>query len=278
MKYSRTHIAKFIEDRLRQEKNQLQKQYAKSKEKIGFFYLDNLLPKELAQEIHDKFPTMDEAVMKKSLREYKYVAYQMDAYDPILEEIVYAFQDEKIVRVISDICDLKSICPDEHLYAGGLSLMCKNNYLNPHLDNSHDKDRKNKRVLNLLYYVTPNWRTSYGGNLEIWPDGLKAKPLIITSEFNRLVVMETHEKSWHSVEKVTFDGIRCCVSNYYFSDTDKMLSTNDFHVTTFRGRPSQQFRNIILRIDSSLRSNIRKIFKKGIKENKHQYQKKNPKD
>jgi hypothetical protein len=31
---------------------------------------------------------------RKDLREFKYVAAQMNQYDPILEETVYAFQDE----------------------------------------------------------------------------------------------------------------------------------------------------------------------------------------
>jgi Rps23 Pro-64 3,4-dihydroxylase Tpa1-like proline 4-hydroxylase len=36
--------------------------------------------------------------------------------------------------------------------------MSKGAYLRPHLDNSHDKNRKRYRVVNLLYYVTPDWR------------------------------------------------------------------------------------------------------------------------
>lgn len=45
--------------------------------------------------------------------------------------------------------------------------MAKDNFLNPHLGNSHDKDRECYRVLNLLYYVTPNWSHEQGGNLEL---------------------------------------------------------------------------------------------------------------
>ncbi len=271
MEYSREYIATLIIDKLNQHKVRLKEQYFKSNNQIGYFYLDNLLPEELVKKIYEKFPTSNESILKKNLREYKYVAYQMDAYDPILEEVVYAFQDERVVKLIQEICELKSVLPDKHLYAGGLSIMRKNNFLNPHLDNSHDKDRKRKRALNLLYYVTPNWEESYGGDLEIWPDGLKKNPITISSKFNRLVVMATHQKSWHSVNKVLHDGIRCCVSNYYFSDDNH--ETQEFHVTSFRGRPSQKFRNVVLKIDTLLRTNIRKIFKKGIIENAHKYRK-----
>ncbi len=271
MVYSRTNIALLIVERLQREKAELKKQFEQSKLKIGFFTIDKVLPDELVNDIFEAFPSIEESVKKKNLREYKYVAYQMNAYNPLLEEIIYAFQDKKVVQIIEEICGLESIFPDENLYAGGLSLMGKDNFLNPHLDNSHDKDRRKRRVLNLLYYVTPNWKNSFGGNLEIWPNGLKNDPITITSLCNRLVVMETHQNSWHSVSKVVHDGIRCCVSNYYFSDHKE--STNDFHVTTFRGRPTQRLRNVILKIDGLIRSNIRKVFSKGIKENAHKYRK-----
>ncbi len=271
MEYSRGDIALLIVEMLDREKDKLTIQFEKSKSKIGFFTLDNVLPNKLAVKIFENFPNIEASKQKKNLREHKYVAYQMDRYHAILEEIIYAFQDKRVVSIIEEICRIKPIFPDEHLYAGGLSMMKKNNFLNPHLDNSHDKDRKRKRALNLLYYVTPNWVESYGGNLEIWPDGLKNKPITISSKFNRLIVMQTHKNSWHSVNKVFHDGIRCCVSNYYFSDD--IHETNEFHVTSFRGRPSQKLRNVILKIDTLLRTNIRKIFKKGIAENTHKYRK-----
>ena len=92
-------------------------------------------------------------VLKKSIRENKYIAAQMDLYHPILEDIIYAFQDERIVKLVAKICAIKEAFPDDKLYAGGISLMGKNQFLNPHLDNSHDKERERWRVLNLLYYV-----------------------------------------------------------------------------------------------------------------------------
>ena len=111
-----------------------------------------------------------------------------------------------------------------------------------------------------------------GGNLELWNNGLKDKPIEIESKFNRLVVMATHQKSWHSVNKVLVSDVRRCVSNYYFSEKP-ILENDNFHVTTFRGRPSQNIKDILLKIDNNLRSSVRRFFKKGIRENPHQYKK-----
>ena len=256
------------------EKNQdiLSKQFEDSKNKIGFFYIDDLLPEEIAIQIHENFPKPSEMVLKKSIRENKYVAAQMNLYHPVLEDIIYAFQDERIVKLVAKICTIKEVFPDDKLYAGGISLMGKNQFLNPHLDNSHDKERERWRVLNLLYYVTPNWDLNNGGNLELWPNGLSEKQITIESKFNRLAVMATHNHSLHSVSPVVVDIERKCISNYYFSN-EPLESSDTFHVTSFRGRPDNKLTDLILQTDTWLRMNLRKIFKKGVKENPHYYKK-----
>lgn len=272
MKYNRKEISKLIAKRLNDNSKELQEQFLKSYNKIGYFFIDELLPEALALEIHANFPKLSETKSKKDLREYKYIAYQMDKYHKLLEEVIYAFQEQNVVDAVSNITQLTNLLPDENLYAGGLSLMAKDNYLNPHLDNSHDKDRKLWRVLNLLYYVTPNWETKNGGNLEVWPNGIKEKPIEITSKFNRLAIMATHNYSWHSVNKVKVDDVRCCVSNYYFSETP-LLKEDRFHVTLFRGRREEKGKDLLLKIDNTLRSGLRKIFKDGVRENPHKYKK-----
>lgn len=268
----RSNYSALIYNKLEENKEKLKAQFAKSKNSIGYFFVDDLLPRDIAEEIYKAFPGAEEMVLKKSIREDKYVAAQMNLYNPLLEEIIYAFQEEKIVKLVGEICEIKDILPDENLYAGGISMMGYKQFLNPHLDNSHDKDRQMWRVLNLLYYVTPEWKEEYGGNLELWPNGLKKEQITIFSKFNRLAVMATHGASLHSVSPVVHQGFRCCVSNYYFSKT-ALLETDSFHVTSFRGRPENKFTDKVLQLDAWLRMGIRKIFKRGIVENPHVYKK-----
>lgn len=272
MDYTRKDIARIIVENITSKKEEFQRQYKESKDKIGYFFIDNLLPEDLAITIYKNFPSLEETVIRKNIREFKYTAYQMNKYYPLLEEVIYAFQDKEVIMLVEEICEVKNIYADEFLYAGGLSLMKKNNFLTPHLDNSHDKDRNQWRVFNLLYYITPNWQLENGGNLELYPHGLNKKPITIVSKFNRLAVMATHKSSWHSVSKVKVNSIRCCVSNYYFSDKP-LLNTDTFHVTTFRGKSSEKIKDYILQIDNSLRSCLRRLFKKGVRENPHQYKK-----
>ncbi|HPF11875.1 MAG TPA: 2OG-Fe(II) oxygenase [Flavobacteriaceae bacterium] len=268
----RKAIADLILKRLQEEKERLKQQFAESHSGIGHLYIDNLLPETLAHAIHEAFPKKEQMVRKKTLREYKYIAAQMDQYDPLLEEAIYAFQDKRIVVLVGEICGIEGLEPDENLYAGGISLMAKDNYLNPHLDNSHDKDRDRWRILNLLFYVTPNWQDANGGHLEVWPEGLDHPQVTIHSRFNRLAIMATHNASWHSVSPVVGEGDRCCVSNYYFSKRP-LRQDDSFHVTSFRARPGNKFKDFVLDSDTKLRMILRKVFRKGIRENPHQYKK-----
>lgn len=269
---TRIDLANLIFQKMDSEKEALTTQFKNSDATIGYFFIDDLLPDYIVQQISAVFPKAEQMILKKSLREDKYIAAQMNLYHPLLEEIIYAFQDKRIVQLIGEICQIKNPIPDENLYAGGISMMGNKQFLNPHLDNSHDKDRNLWRVLNLLYYVTPDWKEEYGGNLELWPNGLKENQITIHSKFNRLAVMTTHNNSLHSVSPVVFEGYRCCVSNYYFSE-NPLLETDQFHVTSFRGRPENKFADLVLQVDTFLRMSLRKIFKKGIKENPHVYKK-----
>ncbi|WP_429250861.1 2OG-Fe(II) oxygenase [Paraburkholderia sp. GAS333] len=267
----RTDIGQFVAARLRENLDSACRQWRENAP-VHHFFIDDVLPQELAMEIRRGFPEASTMMLRKSLRELKYVSAQMNEHAPILEEAIFAFQEPEVVDLVAQITQLNALCPDEHLYAGGISMMGRGHFLNPHLDNSHDKDRQRYRVLNLLYYVSPDWRAENGGNLEVWPNGPKAGPVTIVSKFNRLAVMITNQHSWHSVSPNLSDEARCCVSNYYFSD-HPAGNAGYFHPTSFRGRPQQPVRDVVLRADATARGLVRKVFPKGVVVNKQVYHK-----
>ena len=267
---NRCLIADLILSRLNEDLERVQASYKKSCDGIPFFIVDSLLPEDLARKLSGSFPKSNNMVHNRSLREDKYIAAQMNRYDTIIEEAIFAFQDARVVETIASIVGKHDLVPDSELYAGGISLMKKGQFLNPHLDNSHDRGRSKWRAFNLLFYVNQDWRVENGGNLELWPNGLDNDALTIESKFNRLVVMATTEKSWHSVSPITVEAERKCVSNYYFS-AEPLDPLDKFHVTTFRGRPEQKIRNVLLKFDSYLRNGLRRVAKLGVKRTSHYY-------
>ncbi len=226
------------------------------------FVVDDFLPVDVVEAAYRAFPqTGDGFLDRESFRERKKTSAQLSSYDPLLGEITHALQDRRVVDLIGEITGIKKLEPDPMLYAGGLSMMFKGDFLNPHIDNSHDAERNRYRRINALYYVSPDWSLDKGGNLELWDDRkLVPKPLVAMC--NRLVVMETNKYSWHSVSRVVEERPRCCVSNYYFSE-ESPDGSEYFHVTSFMGRPEEKMKRIVGRIDNALRTLVARVLGHG---------------
>lgn len=122
MHLSRSDLAEMILDRLVAELDRMRREF-QTPGRIPSTVLDNLLPAEVAHKIFENFPDTDRMVLKRSMKEHKHVAAQMNKYDPILEEAVYAFQSSEIVRIIGSITQIDGLEPDVDLYAGGISVM-----------------------------------------------------------------------------------------------------------------------------------------------------------
>ena len=259
---NQNYLTNLLIKKLKKSEKSIKKQWASHKYTTRYFYLDDLLPDGVCKKIYAAFPKNAEGFFDRdSFREKKKTSASLDAYKKILSDITYAFQDKRVIDLISQYVGFEKIEPDPKLYAGGLSMMFRSDFLNPHIDNSHDAERKRYRRLNLLYYVSPNWKLKNGGNLEVWnKDQTKAKTII--AKTNRLIVMETNKTSWHSVSKVEINSPRCCVSNYYFSKISPDHSAYS-HVTSFTGRPDEILKRSIGVIDNALRNFVSRSLKLG---------------
>lgn len=267
---SRAELGRVIAARLAQEQAAIGARWRDSGP-IRYCVIDALLPDDVARALASRFPQPGAMRLRNTFRERKWVSAQMDRHDPQLEQALFAFHDPVIVEQVRAITGKADLVPDPQLYAGGLSMMGPGHFLNPHIDNSHDADRARWRNLNLLYYLTPVWPADGGGELELWPGGVGAAPTLIPACFNRLVIMETHHQSWHSVRPIRADMPRRCLSNYYFGDTP-MREAQHFHVTRFRGRPEQPLRDALSRADGAVRQWIRRGFRHGLARKDHRYQ------
>jgi len=234
---------------------------------VRHFTLDDLLPAGEALEIFRRMPGTDRLTKKKSLRESKWVGVDLERYDPIVGACLLAFQDPRVLKEIAAITGIDGMRGDPSLYASGVSLMEQHDFLNPHLDNSHDGDQREYRVLNLLYYVSPEWTLENGGNLELWTSKLDT-PNVVLSKFNRMVVMETSAASWHSVQPVRADARRYCISNYYFAP-HPARGAEYRNVTSFRGRPEQPLRRLLLWCDSFTLNLAGRLFPALLRRNPH---------
>lgn len=248
---NRREIARLIRARLENEKDGLREAWARSMP-VRHIVCDDLLPPALAREAFERFPDKSRLVFSDDIRERKYAGADTGRFPPLINDILFAFQDPAVIDLLRDITGLAGIQADPTLYASGLSIMEAGGFLNPHIDNSHDAGSGRYRILNALYYVTPGWQASHGGSLELWEKPRRGK-VEVPALFNRLILMQTDRSSWHSVGGVRGPGARNCISNYYFSERSPE-GRRYRHVTTFRARPEQGFKRILFGLDSAVRN------------------------
>src|SRR4051794_14440249 len=120
-----------------------------------FTAIDDLLPEDIALRVSEAFPPDAEMRLLDSFRERKFTSKSLDRFDPLIADITFAFQDNRVIEKVAQMTGIRDAVGDPHLYAGGISAMARDHFLNPHIDNSHDGDQQHYRVLNLLYYVSP---------------------------------------------------------------------------------------------------------------------------
>src|ERR1700752_3599373 len=102
---NRQQYAEIIERRLRDEAPRLRNEFHQNV--VQSCFIDDLLPVDEVRKIFESFPDKSTMMLKKSLRENKYVAAQMDKYAPVLEEIIYAFQDPRVLKAVEEISGIQ---------------------------------------------------------------------------------------------------------------------------------------------------------------------------
>lgn len=266
----RAELASHIAARLLRERERLRAEWVASTP-IRHFVVDDLVPEGDARALAAAFPDPALLMQRNTWRERKKVGVSVSQYAPIVNDFLYAFQEPSVMAGIEAITGVRGLEADPSLYASGLSLMGRGDFLNPHLDNSHDGDNRLYRVLNILYYASPDWPDDVGGELELWDPDVRT-PSKLPARFNRLAVMETNRTSWHSVAEVTGDAPRLAVSNYYFS-AQSPEGVDYAHVTSFAGRPEHPWLRAFMKLDTFALNLIGRLFPSLTTRNKHRIRK-----
>ncbi|AIQ95492.1 2OG-Fe(II) oxygenase [Prochlorococcus sp. MIT 0604] len=242
--------------------NYLKNKYEESSA-INFLVIEDLLPIKIATKLSDYFPFENELTHLNGPQENKYIGFHFIDKQNLIEECIYSFQEENVIKIIGEITSIKNLIGDPELYAGGISSMSKGCFLNPHIDNSHDRNMQNFRRLNLLYYVNKDFNPiKDGGELVLYPNGIKNKADEISCAFNRLVIMRTDNRSLHGVKKIKSETKRRkCISNYYFSK-ESPSGTNYYHSTSFRGFKKEFVKGTYLKLNALTRTFAKKLIYK----------------
>ena len=136
------------------------------------------------------------------------------------------------VRLITGIPDLVA---DYSMHGGGWHMHGRGGKLNMHKDYSIHPKLGMERRINIIIYMTPDWKEEWNGGLEFWShDSEKNLPkecvTKVYNKFNRAVLFDTTQNSWHGLptEIVCPEGVyRKSLAIYYISKPRRGVETHD---------------------------------------------------
>jgi hypothetical protein len=261
-------LTRLLVERLESQAAELKAQFdAPGAGRIRCCWLDDVLPGDLVVAAHRELPRLCDMVRRRNMKERKFVSANLDALSGPIRDLVRAFAQQPLADVVAKIMGAAVLEPDPHLYNGGITAMLPGDFMCPHLDNSHDYGRVRRREVVLLYYFSPFWNAGYGGDLELWDQLHGASGRVIEFRPNRLVIMETTSRSWHSIRPIGGPIPRASLTTYFYAPTTEKAP---LRLTRFASWPGQPVRRMLFTGEFHMRSLTARLT--GIRTaNRHSY-------
>lgn len=128
---------------------------------------------------------------------------------------------------LEDLTGLKGLTADP--LGGGMHMTGQGGRLDMHVDFNVHPDGQRLRKLNLLVFLNPEWEKEWGGILRLG----RAGEVSIVPKFNRMVIFECSDQSWHGhPEPIVGGHWRRSLACYYYVPRNQ-AETVEPHTTTW---------------------------------------------
>jgi hypothetical protein len=225
------------------------------------FCLDNFLDESFARSVLASYPTLEEAA--KVGRSFSAVnekgkvqVTDASRFAEPVAELNQTLASPEFLELLGYVFDMPNLVADEELVGGGIHQTGPRGHLDVHVDFNYIAERELHRRLNILIYFNEGWKPQWGGNIELWDEEVKTCVHSFSPIFNRCVVFETNEISYHGVTAVKCpEGMsRKSFAAYYYTREAPAHWNGVAHSTIFKARPDEVLKgNVMMPIERATR-------------------------
>ena len=237
--------------------------------KVPFRYItfENFFKTDKADELLAAYPTINDGKWDSTTYVDQRNKFQKTEFEEgsNMDQAFKELNSPEFLKWLEDLTDIEEpLIADEELFGGGLHQSIKGAFLNVHVDyNFHPKTKYHRR-LNVLVYMNKDWKDEYEGNVEFWnfTDDKKNKLASVAPHFNRCVIFETNEISYHGHPKPLNapEGInRKSMATYYYTKNRIDIDTAAEHNTLYKN--TEGFDGQFKRFSSGFKALIERVFK-----------------
>jgi SAM-dependent methyltransferase len=208
--------------------------------------IDSFLAPKFAQDLLDQFPAFERgnARNEDGMLGGKSVVERIRDLGPAYAALDDLVKSGEFLGWLSAATGIPDLRYDPWYFGGGTHENRHGQDLDPHVDfNRHPEDMSHRR-LNLIVYLNPEWQDDWGGSLELHSDPRRDDNAVrlVTPLFNRAVLFETTETSWHGFSRIQLPGDRRDLSRrsialYFYTRERPVEETAPTHSTIYVDRP-----------------------------------------
>lgn len=230
--------------------------------------IDHFLNLDFANALSDNFPGLDQMSRNyQGLNENKSEGAGFESFHPDFSQLKSTLNSKEFYSAISKITDIEDLFSANDALGMGVHQGGNGSYLDIHIDfNIHHIENIHRRV-NLLIFLNKDWKQEYGGLIEMWNKDVTKLEQAYLPGFNRCVIFETSEISYHGYGKITVPEGVTRKSFYAYYYTTLREGATGYHDTIFKARPEEGLtKKIKTDVKEGLKNTAKRILKKaGVK-------------
>lgn len=225
------------------------------------FCLDNFLEEDFAEQVLRSFPSFEEAAQMGRMftavnERQKIQVTDSSKFPGPIAELNRALASPEFLDLLSYSFEIPDLLSDDELVGGGMHQTGPRGHLDVHVDFNYIPERQLHRRLNILVYFNKDWKPEWGGNIELWDKGVKVCHHSFVPVFNRCIVFQTSEISYHGVTAVRCpeDRTRKSFAAYYYTREAPLNWDGEVHSTNFKARPDEVLKgNVLMPLEKASR-------------------------
>lgn len=230
--------------------------------------MDNFLEPSFAELLYAQFPSIEALKIHwKGLNENKSEGSDFSAFAPEFQQLRNRLASDSMAAWVKDVTGIADAFITNDHQGAGLHQGSNGSFLDVHIDFNIHNGLDVHRRLNLLIYLQKDWQEEYGGHIELWNKDVSKLGQKVLPAFNRCVIFETSEISYHGYGKISVpEGVtRKSFFAYYY--TKEREDAVPYHDTIFKARPEEgRMKKIKTDVKESLKNTAKSTLKKlGVK-------------
>jgi Rps23 Pro-64 3,4-dihydroxylase Tpa1-like proline 4-hydroxylase len=184
--------------------------------------IDGFLDPQFCERVLSDFPRFEDKYALNEMGQVGGKAVRMDVRDisDTFRTLDRHIQTPEFLDLVSEITGIPELLYDADYVGGGTHENVHGQGLDPHVDFNYHPGTRTHRRLNLIVYLNHEWDAAWGGALELHSDpwnerGNQVKR--VQPLFNRCVIFETNEVSWHGFQRIVLPEERRTLSRKSFA-------------------------------------------------------------